>query len=154
MRPCCRAAAASAGEPPYQPRIPANPAVDNWSPADFGAPPRKKPFSMPCQKARARALDLARASFASDPLRPFRKMNFKVNMHWTALVRWVAAGAPPSAGKKFSRPVGLAFKHQLDAMKKSPQAFRDYWGDAYRHMLQDETMELTPLSKQGAMRAL
>ena len=100
-----------------------------------------------------RALDLARASFASDPLRPFRNMTLSVNMHWTALVKWVGEGAKPSAGNKFSRPVGIAFKRQLDDMKKSPQAFREYWGDAYRHMLKDPDITLTPLSKAGAMRA-
>ena len=141
------AAAASAGEPPYQPRIPANPAVDKWTDYDFGAPPWRNPFSKPCERNRMRALDLARASFASDPLRPFRNMTFSVHLHWASLVKWVAQGAKPSAGTKFSRPVGIAFKQQLDDMKKSPQAFREYWGQAYRHCFKDG------ISRAEAMRA-
>ena len=102
-----------------------------------------------------RALDLARASFASDPLRPFRNMTFSVHLHWASLVKWVAQGAKPSAGTKFSRPVGIAFKQQLDDMKKSPQAFREYWwqayreywGQAYRHCFKDG------ISRAEAMRA-
>ena len=138
-------------EPPHQPTNPADPILDNWTPMEFGAPPKRNAFTKDCIAARIRALDLARASFASDPLRPFRSATFNMNLHWTMRVKWVGQGAKPSAGNKFSGPVGHAFKRQLDDMKASPGAFRKYWGDAYRHMKRDPELTLT-ISQGGAMR--
>ena len=139
-------------EPPYQPKRLEDPTVDNWTTSDFGGPPRRDPFVKECVANRIRALDLARASFASDPLRPLRNGTLNVHLHWTMLVKWVGQGAKPSAGNKFSRPVGAAFKRQLDDMKKCPKVFRKYWADAYLHMKRDPELTLTTISQVGAMR--
>ena len=139
-------------EPPYQPKRLGDPTVDNWTIADFGGPPKRNAFSNKSIANRIRALDLARASFASDPFRPLRNGTLNVHLHWTMLVKWVGQGAKPGAGNTFSRPCGVAFKRQLDDMKKCPKVFRKYWAEAYLHMKRDPSLTLTPISKAGAMR--